>query len=171
MCSFRNNSSWAYCKRIFRIWLISAVVWNLKCSLSSMPLIHFIQFSFSLAKVRFNLNDLILSYIIDSGPLQYSEWFVRFWKPAKLLSYMPRSIQWLHNANLWYLKFLRFSFTRCAVEKTKFVVSFFNHLITIFESNQKRKEFTSSLTSSQVMFFILAATGSAWPQVLPVTVT
>ena len=44
--SFGNDSKWACHKRIALLWLISAVVRNLKFFLSSIPLFHFIQFSF-----------------------------------------------------------------------------------------------------------------------------
>ena len=47
--SFGNDSNWACRKRIALLWLISAVVRNLKFSLSSIPLFHFIQFSLSLS--------------------------------------------------------------------------------------------------------------------------
>ena len=47
--SFRNDSNWVCRKRIILLWLISAVVRNLKCSLFSVQLFHFIQFSFGLS--------------------------------------------------------------------------------------------------------------------------
>ena len=46
--SFGKDSNWAWRKRIILLWLISAAVRNLKFSLSSIPLFHFIQFSFTL---------------------------------------------------------------------------------------------------------------------------
>ena len=46
---FENDSSWACCKRIILFWLNSAVVRDLKFSVSSITLFHFIHFSFSLS--------------------------------------------------------------------------------------------------------------------------